>query len=249
MTGTLLIRLDAPLQSWGSSPSGAIRPTNTEPTLSGMVGLIANAMGRDFADDVSDLAALPMGVRTERAGVLTEDFYTAGAVTGVGARQETRTPEGGRHFRNVRARDSVAGTKHYLSGAVFRVGLECEEPIARAIMNALERPARILFLGRKSCPADFGPTAAGQPRMSYVHAPLEQALREAPLDADLVPVEGNKPRRGRHADPTLSLTLPCTPTEPGARQVFDVPLSFSTKRRRYAARCVRRVVIDPQEIR
>ena len=41
---TLLLRLAAPLQAWGSGSKFNIRLTEREPTKSGVVGMIAAAM-------------------------------------------------------------------------------------------------------------------------------------------------------------------------------------------------------------
>lgn len=42
---TLLLRLAAPLQSWGADSKFEIRKTNREPTKSGVIGLLAAALG------------------------------------------------------------------------------------------------------------------------------------------------------------------------------------------------------------
>ena len=45
MMATLLLRLAAPLQSWGMDSKFETRKTNREPTKSGIVGLLAAALG------------------------------------------------------------------------------------------------------------------------------------------------------------------------------------------------------------
>ena len=42
---TLLLRLAAPMQSWGISSKFDRRTTNMEPTRSGVIGMLAAAMG------------------------------------------------------------------------------------------------------------------------------------------------------------------------------------------------------------
>ena len=42
---TLLLRLAAPLQSWGADSKFEVRKTNREPTKSGVLGLLAAALG------------------------------------------------------------------------------------------------------------------------------------------------------------------------------------------------------------
>jgi len=42
----LLLRLAGPLQSWGDSSRFATRGTRREPTKSGVIGMVAAALGR-----------------------------------------------------------------------------------------------------------------------------------------------------------------------------------------------------------
>ena len=78
----LLLRLAGPLQSWGDSSRFTRRETGTEPTKSGIIGLIAAAQGRRRTDPIEDLARLRYGVRTEQPGRPIRDFptYLADAV-------------------------------------------------------------------------------------------------------------------------------------------------------------------------
>ena len=75
---TLLLRLAAPLQSWGSDSKFDIRRTGREPTKSGVVGLLAAAKGyrRDDARVLEPLCSLRMGVRIDQEGQLLRDFHT-----------------------------------------------------------------------------------------------------------------------------------------------------------------------------
>lgn len=68
------------MQSWGTRSRFDHRETWPYPTKSGVVGLLAAALGRDRAEDVSDLAALRMGVRVDKPGVLMVDYQTAQGV-------------------------------------------------------------------------------------------------------------------------------------------------------------------------
>ena len=80
---TLLLRLAAPLQSWGADSKFEIRKTDREPTKSGVVGLLAAALGlrRDEADALQELGQLRFAVRVDREGSLLVDFHTAGNPT------------------------------------------------------------------------------------------------------------------------------------------------------------------------
>lgn len=75
---TVGIRLQGLMQSWANGARGAIRPTHTRPTKAGVIGLIANALGRDFTDPIDDLAALRFGVRIDEPGRLETDYHTTG---------------------------------------------------------------------------------------------------------------------------------------------------------------------------
>ena len=76
---TLLLRLAAPLQSWGADSKFETRKTNREPTKSGVIGLLAAALGlrRDDAAGLARLNGLHFAVRADREGSLLVDFHTA----------------------------------------------------------------------------------------------------------------------------------------------------------------------------
>lgn len=229
---TLILRLNAPFQAWGVGGKGTVKPTQKEPTLSGVLGLIANAQGRARSDSIADLADLTMGTRTDRAGVITRDFYTAGAVEGVAMREETRTSDGGRVFKDVVSKKGVIGVKQYLSGAAFTVALTGDADTISAAVAALRKPARILYLGRRSCPLNRPPVEA------LVDDNIETVLRTYPLDRALVPEPGKR-WRGWHADESLRLVLPAAPGNPAARARMDRPVNFAALTRPYQPRFVR----------
>ena len=128
---TLLLRLAAPLQAWGSNAKFERRSTERVPTKSGVLGMVASALGRRRDEDVGDLLELRFGVRVDREGALLRDFHTA-------------------------RRDKVAYVTnlYYLADAIFLVGLEGTEEELTVIDGALCRPAYPLFLGRRSCPPE-----------------------------------------------------------------------------------------------
>ncbi|WP_053122573.1 CRISPR-associated protein Cas5 [Mycolicibacterium conceptionense] len=75
---TVLLRLSGLMQSWALEARGARRSTHTRPTKSGVIGLIANALGRDFTDSIDDLAALRFGTRVDAPGHIEIDYHTTG---------------------------------------------------------------------------------------------------------------------------------------------------------------------------
>lgn len=135
---TLLLRLQGPLQSWGTTSRFDERDTQLEPSKSGVIGLLCAALGRDRAEPIADLAALRMGVRVDREGVLTRDYQTA---TGV-VIASTGKPDLER---------TVVSPRYLLADAVFLVGLEGDdEHLLRQAHQALRYPVWPLALGRKS---------------------------------------------------------------------------------------------------
>ncbi len=154
---TLAIRLAAPLQSWGSSSRFARRTTDSAPTKSGVIGLLAAAQGRRRTDSLEDLVGLRFGVRIDQPGRLTRDFQTA---------------------RSLDGRDSMPLTyRFYLSDAVFLAIVEGEESFLDAIVEALRRPVFPLYLGRRSCPP------AGPLNTDLADGTIEETLETAPWAA------------------------------------------------------------------
>ena len=128
---TLLLRLAAPLQSWGTDSKFEIRNTSREPSKSGVIGILAAALGRKRDDSIDDLQQLRFGVRVDQEGDLVHDFHMV--------RKDKKT--------------SYLTHRYYLSDAVFLVGLECENrDLLDTLSAALKHPVYPLFLGRRSCP-------------------------------------------------------------------------------------------------
>lgn len=138
---TLLLRLAGPLQSWGCGSRFDFRDTDSVPTQSGVIGLIASAMGIKRYDQakLAEIARLRMGVLVERKGKLLVDYHTAmGAVKADGTSDEKET---------------IQSQRQYLCDAEFLVGLESsDEKLLRDIEHHLCFPTWQPFLGRKSCP-------------------------------------------------------------------------------------------------
>jgi CRISPR system Cascade subunit CasD len=141
---TLLIRLVGPMQSWGTTSRFDQRDTGKEPSKSGVVGLLAAALGIDRDakwQDLEPLTSFSMGVRHDRPGVPKRDYQTAGC-----ASTDTIIRADG-----TQSKDGVVSHRFYLADAAFLVGLECENRALLAqIHSALRNPVWPLALGRKS---------------------------------------------------------------------------------------------------
>jgi CRISPR system Cascade subunit CasD len=142
-TGTLLLRLAGPMQSWGVQSRFTVRDTAREPTKSGVIGLVCAALGRAREKPVDDLAALRMGVRVDLEGMLARDYHTAGVGTWAGRPYGVVTVDG----KGLRP---VQSNRYYLADADFLVGLWGPLPLLEEIAAALQRPRWPLYLGRKA---------------------------------------------------------------------------------------------------
>lgn len=136
----LLLRLAAPLQAWGSSSKFDIRTTEREPTKSGVIGMIASALGiqrnaENSDDELKKLNEMRFGVRVEKEGKLIKDFHMV------------------RKIENRKMTASYITDRYYLSDAVFLVAIESDDKeLLNKIESALRKPVYPLFLGRRSCP-------------------------------------------------------------------------------------------------
>jgi CRISPR system Cascade subunit CasD len=157
---TLLIRLAAPLQSWGADSKFTRRLTRREPTKSGVIGLCACAMGIRRGDDaaIARLAALEFGVRIDQPGTLLRDYQVA---------HKNEFWENGKT-------DPFVSERYYLMDAVFLAGVSGDPELLETIDAALQAPKFPLYLGRRSCPPS-GPLSLG-----LREAGLPEALRGEP---------------------------------------------------------------------
>jgi len=133
---TLLLQLQAPMQSWGITSHFTVRDTAREPSKSGVIGLIGAAQGRARSAPLDDLAQLRMGVRVDREGKLEKDYHIA---------QDIFQAGGG-------TKKSETSNRYYLADAVFLVGLEGDSRLLREIHSALRQPRWCLYLGRRAFP-------------------------------------------------------------------------------------------------
>ncbi|QEP44489.1 type I-E CRISPR-associated protein Cas5/CasD [Ectothiorhodospiraceae bacterium BW-2] len=158
-TATLLLRLVAPMQSWGTTSRFDERDSQLEPSKSGVIGLICAALGRERNEEIDDLAALKMGVRVDQEGVLMRDYQTATGVMRATGRADLKR--------------TVVSPRYYLADAAFLVGLEGDSVLLQTVDSALHSPHWSLSLGRKSFPPS-------QPIW------LEQSLHEHDLSTALM---------------------------------------------------------------
>ncbi len=224
---TLLLRLVGPMQSWGTTSRFDQRDTGKEPSKSGVIGLLAAAMGidREYWVDLEPLTHLSMGVRHDRPGVPKRDYQTAGCA----ATDSIIKADG------TQAKDGVVSDRFYLADAAFLVGLECEDrTLLEQAHAALHDPVWSLALGRKS----YVPSESIWMEDGLQNAPLRDVLARWPWIAS--------PRKWEEHPERLLVSFE---SEDGSGVLkMDQPLS-SFAERRFGARFVRSDWIPfPQEV-
>lgn len=157
----LLLRLEGPLQSWGIRSRWDVRDSASEPTKSGVIGLLGCAMGLARGDEtLLELdQKLRFGVRTEAAGRLVTDYQTitdylptaGGEWRGRDSRRKSPV-----EMRNAGEKPStIISPRDYLEDAAFLAGFEARDAsgqdLLRRAATSLRSPRWPLFLGRKCC--------------------------------------------------------------------------------------------------
>jgi CRISPR system Cascade subunit CasD len=237
---TLLMCFDAPMQSWGTRSRFASRDTATEPTKSGVIGILAAALGipQDADEEIRTLAGLRMGVRIDREGILESDFHTV---------QNVPNTEGKNHRTAVTQR-------FYLANALFLVALESDDtPLLHQLLNALHQPHWPLYFGRKAFPParplpTHGLPGEDQPVTAH---PLEHALRTHPWLENHPHSTNRQHKRDTNTSPTwLRTVIDADPFALDVELRHDFPLSFNPQQRSYASRAVQisHVAITPEMI-
>jgi CRISPR system Cascade subunit CasD len=223
MSTTLLLRLAAPLQSWGVGDKFKQRRTEREPTKSGIVGLLAAALGRKREEDISDLTALKFGVRIDQPGELLQDYHIIHRQTLLASPKENRKVR--------KPLETTVTRRFYLSDAIFLVGLEGGRDFLLQLDNAIKSPVFPLYLGRRSCPPE------GKISLGLREESLRRALLAEPW---LATGEFNQRNQDYRA------TLVCDADHPTALRRRDQPVSFAASNRRYAERFIEdRIEHDP----
>lgn len=158
MTRTLLLTLAGPQQAWGTRSRFATRGTERAPTRSGVLGLLAAALGMDRTDPLDRFASVRFGVRIDSPGRVERDFQTARSLDGT--------------------RSMPLSQRYFLSDAVFVAGLESDDhAFIDEMVGAVRQPSYPLYLGRRAFPP------AGPIRHSTVDTDVRSALRTHPWQA------------------------------------------------------------------
>lgn len=205
----LLIRLAGPLQSWGASSRFSRRETELRPTKSGVIGMIAAALGVGRQESLDRFRSLRFGIRVDQPGTLLSDYQTA---------------------RNDKGIMMPVSTRYYLQDAVFLAGLESEETEKlQEFEKALHAPHYQLFLGRRSCPP------SGPIETQIVEGDLTAALQSSPWKAT-ARYQQRSLRRRAGVSPTIRAEIFVEPGPDDMAGAFidtleDEPVSFDPRNR------------------
>lgn len=157
MTRCLLLRLEGPLMAFGDVTVDAHGPILPIPPVSALTGLLANALGwqRHDWDRLARLQRrLRYAVRRDRGGERVRDFQTAQLSQDDTAWTTQGEPLG--RFGGAATYESPhIRLRWFDADASLAVAMRLEppeeHPRVEDISEALARPARPLFLGRKPC--------------------------------------------------------------------------------------------------
>lgn len=140
----LLLRLEAPLQSYGERAKWDFRDTAYFPTKSGVIGMLACAMGlrRGSLEIVSLAENLEVNVRADISGNISVDFQTVSGVI--------RTADGGQRGKKGET-STIISRRQYIEDASFLVAVCGDYALLERCREALLDPVWPPFLGRKSC--------------------------------------------------------------------------------------------------
>lgn len=231
---TLLLRLTGPMQSWGTTSRFDQRDTGKEPSKSGVIGLLAAALGIDRENwtDLEPLTHLTMGVRHDRAGVPKYDYQTVGQGTeevigadGKGQIRSRMILANGKYPSGDKLGEGIQSSRHYLADASFLVGLECaDHALLERLQAALRNPVWPLALGRKS----YVPSESVWMANGVQDAPLLESLARWPWIAS--------PRKGEKPTEKLLISLESNDGS-GALRMDQLLSSFAE--RRFGSRYVR----------
>jgi CRISPR system Cascade subunit CasD len=148
------------MQSWGTTSRFDQRDTGKEPSKSGVIGLVAAALGIDRENwtDLIPLTKLSMGIRHDRPGVPKRDYQTAQHIISAD---------------HSKVHETAVTTRDYLADAAFLVGLATDDhALLDRIHKALDNPVWPLALGRKA----YVPSESVWMPDALLNLPLREAL-------------------------------------------------------------------------
>lgn len=202
------------MQSWGTESSFETRRSDPMPSKSGVIGLLAAALGWRRDADLSRLNDLRFGTRADLPGKITYDFQMA------------------RLKKTENDTVSYLTYRYYIEDGIYLAGLETDDRVwLETLGNALTHPVFHLYLGRRS----YAPT---QPvYLGIRDKNLEEALR---TEEWLVPLWRRK-QTNPHI--VLQLEADELHIDQATAR-RDTPISFDSRNRRFTERMVYETRVD-----
>ena len=240
----LALLLDGPMQSWGHASRFERRTTALHPTRSGVLGIIAAALGIDkhAPDEATQLDRLKvLRVTTVKLDKTDgrgeplpiqrlEDYHTVAFTREAGAKPSRVAKLLAKSRGPINAEDRGSEikptTRHYLLDARFGELLEGPGALLEEIATALRNPKWGVWLGRKCClPAS--PVLAAPP--GDVGDVWRQLLQRAGF-------------AGNESIEDFDRIVETAATDPTADLIEDTPLGYGKPiGERHAPRWIRRV--------
>lgn len=168
MNLSILMWLEAPLQSWGADSKFYRRETLPFPTKSGVAGLLCCALGAggEQKELLSELSLTLMTTlsfirRDASLEMNSKQFLCDFHMVGSGYNEKDswekllipKKDDGKSPTNNIGSKITY---RYYLQNAFFAVILEAPRSLANNLGEALQNPVWDLYLGRKNCvPTDF----------------------------------------------------------------------------------------------
>lgn len=157
MPNYLIMRLDGPMQAWGTHTFEDFRPTSLYPTRSGLLGLLGACLGLDRHDQVK-LEQLAGSVEfTVRIDKKTVMYHGAEKPKKIVATKlpDFHTVLKARKVDGSANKNPIVSRREYLFDAVFTVVIGSRPSAVFSlddIAQALSSPLYTPVLGRRSCP-------------------------------------------------------------------------------------------------
>lgn len=216
---TVLLKFAGPMQSWGTDSHFETRHTDSHPSKSGVIGMIAAGLGCSREDDteLQRLNKLFFAVRVDQIYGQAKDYQIAG-----------------KYKNNIQTYDMPYVTNRwYLQDAVFVAALGSDDDaLISDVKTAVEKPYFPLYLGRRS----FPPTA--DLMLGIVDSDPVSSLRSFPWQASGKYQERNSTRLEVFCDASLV-------TGGSIRIRNDEAVTFSQRRgRQCSPRQEVRILVD-----
>jgi CRISPR system Cascade subunit CasD len=151
MNNTLFLRLEGVMQSWDVLSRWSVRECGTEPSKSGVCGLLACCAGINDKNEILKLArSIRIGVRVDNQGEILDDFQTIGGGYGkpmlLNGELKLKRNVTGSPF-------SALDHRMYLINASFLVAVMSHDGrLIEMLSQFIQNPVWVPYLGRKCCP-------------------------------------------------------------------------------------------------